>query len=189
MPRAQARYDRRMLESKFKPIELVMTEALSNVRAGAQARADDVGQPVNVRIDLVADGQFLQPQTIWVFPQATADQWSIIEGAPVRTIRPNLPPLQEDRLEESIAVLASSDGTLRLPQYADGDRVLGHAAQARHPDAPHGQRHELSVATFIARGIVRERELEAEVTKLRELVAFHKGCAEAAAEEAQATDG
>jgi hypothetical protein len=62
---------------------------LELAHAAAQARADDLGVPVKMRVDLTANGRNLGTQTVWVYPRASWNQWRIVDGAPVFTEPPS----------------------------------------------------------------------------------------------------
>lgn len=66
-------------------------EAASEARERAQAKADELGEPVRIVIQVEAGGEVLFTQPAgWVEPRATAGQWTIAKHwdgteTPVRT--------------------------------------------------------------------------------------------------------
>jgi hypothetical protein len=61
---------------------------LRDAYEAAQAKADELGHPVQRRIDLVCDGQVIATHVHWAFPLASFDQWLIIGDKPVRKVMP-----------------------------------------------------------------------------------------------------
>jgi hypothetical protein len=61
-----------------------MHEKLQSMVAAVQAQADELGHPIQARVELTVEGHPLTTLVQWVYPSASFDQWTIVDGKPVR---------------------------------------------------------------------------------------------------------
>lgn len=173
-----------MTEERFAGI--VIPADLKRAWADVQAKADALGHPVKHRVDLHIDGHVAMTDETWVYPTASRDQWSIIDGQPVRATR------DHDSYDPALGK-AVRDPTLEPAPVATGPSPLSPAYLTDLREwaftgttRVFGRANDLDLLADVLLAhdywqAIAEANA-AEVARLREQVAFYMGCAEAAAD-------